>query len=179
VLRDGLRELDWVDGQSVVFACRSSGRELDQIAAAAAEPIRLEPDVIVAESAAAAMAFKRLTRTIPIVLILVADPVGDGLVASLARPGGNLTGLTTLRRELGGKRLQLLDARGDGSGSDAENCSTASPVRSNSCSHTSAVSVLSTATCCFRVCRSHPTSVMRSASFPRLRLGSVEPSLEP
>jgi putative ABC transport system substrate-binding protein len=107
-LREGLRELGWVEGQNVVFEYRSSGRQLDQMAAAAAELVRLEPEVIVAGSAAAAMAVKRVTRAIPVVFILVADPVADGLVASLAHPGGNLTGLTTLSRELGGKRLQLL-----------------------------------------------------------------------
>jgi len=106
--RDGMRTLGWVEGHNVVFEARSPGGQLDQMAAAAVELVRLEPDVIVAGSAAAALAAKRATSAIPIVFILVADPVGDGLVASLGRPGGNLAGLTTLSRELGGKRLQLL-----------------------------------------------------------------------
>jgi ABC-type uncharacterized transport system substrate-binding protein len=107
-LREGLRQLGWVEGQNLALEHRTSGGQLDRIAAVAAELARLEPDVIVAESAAAALAVKRATSTIPVVFILVADPVGEGLVASLAHPGGNLTGLTTLSRELGGKRLQLL-----------------------------------------------------------------------
>src|SRR5215510_13210203 len=73
-LREGLRELGWVDGQNVVFDSPSLGGQLDQMAAAADELVRLEPDVIVAGSAAAALAVKRATSAIPIVFILVADP---------------------------------------------------------------------------------------------------------
>ena len=106
--REGLRQRGWVDGHSVAIEYRSVDGQLDRLAAIAADLVRLGVDVIVASNAAAALAAQRATSTIPIVFVLVADPVGDGLVASLARPGGNLTGLTTLSRELAGKRLQLL-----------------------------------------------------------------------
>jgi putative ABC transport system substrate-binding protein len=108
VFRQRLRELGWVEGQNLAIDNRNAGGQLDQMAGVAAELARREPDVIVAYSAAAALAARRATGTIPIVFVLVADPIGDGLVASLAHPGGNLTGLTTMSRELGGKRLQLL-----------------------------------------------------------------------
>jgi putative ABC transport system substrate-binding protein len=106
--RESLRQLGWVEGQNVTIKYRSVDGQLDRIATVAADLARLDVDVIVAHSAAAALAAKQATSTIPIVFVLVADSVGDGLVTSLARPGGNLTGLTTLSRELAGKRLQLL-----------------------------------------------------------------------
>ena len=106
--REGLRQLGWVEGQNVAIEYRSTDEQLERIAAVAAALVRLDVDVIVVHGAAAALAAKRATSTIPVVFVLVADPVGDGLVASLAHPGGNLTGLTTLSRELAGKRLQLL-----------------------------------------------------------------------
>ena len=106
--REGLRQLGWVDGQNVAIEYRFMDGQLDRMAAVATDLIRLDVDVILANNAAAALAVKRATSTIPVVFVLVADPVGDGLVTSLARPGGNLTGLATLSRELAGKRLQLL-----------------------------------------------------------------------
>jgi len=106
--REGLRQLGWVDGQNVAIEYRFMDGQLDRMAAVATDLIRLDVDVILANNAAAALAAKRATSTIPVVFVLVADPVGDGLVTSLARPGGNLTGLATLSRELAGKRLQLL-----------------------------------------------------------------------
>jgi putative tryptophan/tyrosine transport system substrate-binding protein len=106
--REGLRQHGWVEGENVAIEYHSVNGQLDRMAAVADDLVRLGVDVIVASNAAAALAAKRATSRIPIVFILVADPVGDGLVASLAHPGGNLTGLTTLSRELAGKRLQLL-----------------------------------------------------------------------
>lgn len=97
VLRD-LRELGYVDGQNIIV------EQSDK----AAELVRLKVDVIVVFGTSAALAAKKATSTVPIVMTSSADPVGSGLVASLARPGGNLTGLTSVSAELGGKRLELL-----------------------------------------------------------------------
>ena len=96
--RQGLRELGYVEGKNIVIECR----------ALAAELVRLKVDVIVAAGAAATRAAKEATATIPIVMAQDPDPVGNGFVASLARPGGNITGLSNLNRELSGKRLELL-----------------------------------------------------------------------
>jgi ABC-type uncharacterized transport system substrate-binding protein len=106
----GLRELGWIEGQNIAIEYRwAAGRE-HQLPALAAELVRLKVDVIVTSSTPAAQAAKRATTTIPIVATFVADPVGGGLVASLSRPGGNITGLTTLASGLGAKRLELLKA---------------------------------------------------------------------
>jgi putative ABC transport system substrate-binding protein len=106
----GLRELGWIEGQNIAIEYRwAAGRE-DQLPALAAELVRLKVDVIVTSSGLAAQAAKRATTTIPIVATFVADPVEGGLVASLARPGGNITGLTTLAAGLVAKRLELLKA---------------------------------------------------------------------
>ena len=111
----GLRELGWIEGQNIAVEYRwAAGRE-DQLPVLAAELVRLKVDVIVTSSGLAAQAAKRATATIPIVATFVADPVGAGLVASLARPGGNITGLTTLARGLVAKRLELLKAVVSGS----------------------------------------------------------------
>ncbi len=111
----GLRELGWIEGQNIAVEYRwAAGRE-DQLPALAAELVRLKVDVIVTSSGLAAQAAKRATATIPIVATFVADPVGAGLVASLARPGGNITGLTTLAAGLSAKRLELLKAVVSGS----------------------------------------------------------------
>jgi putative tryptophan/tyrosine transport system substrate-binding protein len=105
-----LHELGWIEGQNIAVEYRwAAGRE-DQLPALAAELVRLKVDVIVTVSTPAARAAKRATTTIPIVATFVADPVGSGLVASLARPGGNITGLTTLATGLVAKRLELLKA---------------------------------------------------------------------
>ena len=104
----GLRELGWIEGQNLAIDYRwAAGRE-DQLPALAAELVRSKVDVIVTSSTPAAFAAKRATTTIPIVATFVADPVGSGLVASLGRPGGNITGLTTLATGLVAKRLELL-----------------------------------------------------------------------
>ena len=106
----GLRELGWIEGQNTAIEYRWAANREDQLPALAAELVRLKVDVIVTSSTPAAQAAKRATTTIPIVMTFVADPVGSGLVASLARPGGNITGLTTLARGLVAKRLELLKA---------------------------------------------------------------------
>ena len=105
--RRGLREHGgYVDGQNIAIEYRYG--DLDQLAGLANDLVRLNVDVIVAAGTPAARAAKRATNTIPIVGWAMADPVADGLVVSLARPGGNVTGNTFLAPELGPKRLQLL-----------------------------------------------------------------------
>jgi putative tryptophan/tyrosine transport system substrate-binding protein len=106
--RQGLRELGYVEGQNIAIESRSAEGKDDRLPALAADLVRSKVDVIVAASGAATRAVQQTTRTIPIVMSLVNDPVGSGLVASLARPGGNVTGLTIMAPDLSGKRLQLL-----------------------------------------------------------------------
>ena len=106
----GLRDLGWIEGQNLAIEYRWAANREDQLPALAAELVQLKVDVIVTSSTPAAQAAKRATTTIPIVMTFVADPLGSGLVASLARPGGNITGLTTLARGLVAKRLELLKA---------------------------------------------------------------------
>ena len=104
-----LRDLGWIEGQNVVVDYRFADSNLDRLPDLAAELARLRADVIVAGANAAVIAAKNATRTTPIVMFLAIDPVGSGLVASLARPGGNITGLTmTAGQEIYGKQLQLL-----------------------------------------------------------------------
>ncbi len=104
----GLRELGYVVGRNVVVEYRDAERRFERFPALAAELVALKVDVIVAPNVVACQAAKRVTRTIPIVFAGVADPVSDGLVVSLGRPGGNVTGLSNLSPELVGKRLELL-----------------------------------------------------------------------
>ena len=106
--RQGLRDLGYVEGRNVVIEYRSAEGKLERFPALAAELVALKVDVIVAPSTPAALAAKQATKTIPIVFTAVADPVASGLVTSLARPGGNVTGLSLLTPELVGKRLELL-----------------------------------------------------------------------
>jgi ABC-type uncharacterized transport system substrate-binding protein len=104
----GLRDLGWIEGQNMVVEYRwAAGRE-DQLPTLAAELVRLKVDIIVTSTTPAAKAAKQATTTIPIVMTFVADPVGSGLVASLARPSGNITGLSTLAAGLVAKRFDLL-----------------------------------------------------------------------
>jgi putative ABC transport system substrate-binding protein len=111
----GLRELGWIEGQNLAIEYRWAANREDQLPALASELVRLKVDLIVTSSTPAAQAAKRATTTIPIVMTFVADPVGSGLVGSLARPGGNITGLTTLATGLVAKRLELLKAVVSGS----------------------------------------------------------------
>ncbi len=106
--RQGLRELGYVEGKNIVIEWRSAEGKLDRLPALAAELVRLKVDVIVAGGPPATRAAKEATATIPIVMAQDTDPVASGFVASLARPGGNITGLSTLGPEIGGKRLELL-----------------------------------------------------------------------
>jgi len=108
VFRQGLRERGWVEGQNAVIEWRFAEGKNDRLPDLAAELIRLKVDVIVAVAGPATRAAKQATMTIPIVATAISDPVGQGFVASLARPGGNLTGLATQFPELAAKRLALL-----------------------------------------------------------------------
>jgi putative ABC transport system substrate-binding protein len=107
-LLDGLRERGYSEGQNLIFERRFSEGNAERFPAFAAEMVRLQVDCIIVMTTPAALAAKHATQTIPIVIPTAIDPVGAGLVASLARPGGNLTGLSTLSPELSGKRLELL-----------------------------------------------------------------------
>ena len=104
----GLRDLGYVEGRNLIIEWRWAEGRVERFPDFAVELVRLKVDVIVATQSSAALAAKNATRTIPIVTVLVADPVGIGLVASLARPGGNVTGLTSVAVELGPKQLELL-----------------------------------------------------------------------
>jgi len=108
VLWRGLRELGWVEGQNFIFERRYSEGRNERHAAHAAELLRLQPDLIIAVGTPAALAAKEATTTIPVVFILVADPVGSGLVRSLAQPGGNITGIAGSGPEVLGKHVGLL-----------------------------------------------------------------------
>jgi putative ABC transport system substrate-binding protein len=105
---DGLRELGWVEGKNVVFENRNAENRLERLPELAADLVRLKVDVIAASGTLAPLAVKQATKTIPIVMTAAGDPLGSGLVASLARPGGNVTGLSLMVPDLGGKRLELL-----------------------------------------------------------------------
>ena len=106
--RQGLRELGYLEGKNIVIEYRWAEGKLDRLPALAAELVRLKVDIIVTAGASATRPVKEATSTIPIVMTGDGDPVGSGFVASLARPGGNITGLSTLAPELSGKRLELL-----------------------------------------------------------------------
>jgi putative ABC transport system substrate-binding protein len=106
--RQGLRELGYIEGKNIVIEWRHHEGKLDRLPALAAELARLKVDIIITVGPPAARAAKEATITIPIVMVQVGDPVGSGFVASLARPGGNITGLSSLAPELSGKRLELL-----------------------------------------------------------------------
>jgi putative tryptophan/tyrosine transport system substrate-binding protein len=106
--RQGLRELGYVEGKNIFIEHRYAEGKLDRLPALAAELVRLKVDVIVTGRQAITRAAKNATNTIPIVMAQDGDPVGNGFVASLARPGGNITGLSNFAPEIGGKQLELL-----------------------------------------------------------------------
>jgi putative tryptophan/tyrosine transport system substrate-binding protein len=106
--RQSLRELGYVEGKNIVIEYRYAEGKIDRLPALAAELVHLKADVIVTASSTPTRAAKEVTPRIPIVMANDTDPVGNGFVASLARPGGNITGLTNLAPELSGKRLELL-----------------------------------------------------------------------
>ena len=106
--RRGLRELGYVEGRNLVIEYRDAEGRLERLPALAAELVALKVDVIVAPNTVAALAAKQVTGTVPIVFAVATDPVASGLAASLARPGGNVTGLSILAPELIGKSLELL-----------------------------------------------------------------------
>jgi putative ABC transport system substrate-binding protein len=106
--RQGLRDLGWLEGQNIAIEARFAEGKTDQLPMLAAELVRLKVDLIVTSSTPAALAAKQATTTIPIVIGFTADPVGSGIVASLARPGGNITGWTHQGLELRAKYLDLL-----------------------------------------------------------------------
>jgi len=107
--RQGLDELGYVDGRDVVIETRWAEGRIDQLPAMAAELVGLKVDIIVGVGSVVAQAAKRATTTIPVVMAVVIDPVANGLVANLERPGGNLTGLTTFDPQEARKKLELLE----------------------------------------------------------------------
>jgi putative ABC transport system substrate-binding protein len=106
--RKGLREIGYVEGRNIQVEYRYSGGSLERLAAYAQELANLKVDVIIAASTQSIEAARRVTKTIPVVFPVTADPVASGFITSLARPGGNLTGLTTLNDQVAGKRVELL-----------------------------------------------------------------------
>ena len=107
-LRQGLRDLGYIDGKNIVIEYRGAEGKLDRVPSIVNELVQLEVDVLVLPIRSAILAAKHATKTIPIVIVSGGDPVATGLIDSLARPGGNITGVSTLSRELIGKRLELL-----------------------------------------------------------------------
>jgi putative tryptophan/tyrosine transport system substrate-binding protein len=106
--RQGLRDFGYIEGKNILVEYRYAEGKTDRIASLVAELVQLPVDVLVSPTGRAILAAKQMTKTVPIVMVSINDPVATGLVDSLARPGGNITGLSTLVRELGGKRLELL-----------------------------------------------------------------------
>jgi ABC-type uncharacterized transport system substrate-binding protein len=106
--RQALRQLGYAEGKDIIFESRNADGKLDRLNELATDLVRLKVDVIVGYGPAATRAAKAATATIPIVMTQDPDPVGNGFVASLAKPGGNITGLSTLAPEISGKQLELL-----------------------------------------------------------------------
>jgi putative ABC transport system substrate-binding protein len=106
--RQGLRDLGYVEGKNIVVEYRYAEGKLDRIPSLVAELVQLKVDVLVSPALPAIRAAKQATKTIPIVMLTNVDPVATGIVDSLARPGGNITGLARFMTELSGKRLELL-----------------------------------------------------------------------
>jgi putative ABC transport system substrate-binding protein len=108
IVNESFRELGYVEGKNLTFERRYAEDRLDRLPGLAAELVSLKVDVIMAAGTLAPLAAKRATSTIPIVMMSAGDPVGSGLVAGLAQPGANVTGMSLMAPDLGGKRLQLL-----------------------------------------------------------------------
>jgi putative tryptophan/tyrosine transport system substrate-binding protein len=106
--RQGLKEHGWIEGQDVSFEYRFAEGKVDALPKFASQLVQLPVDVILADGTPSVDAAKNATRTVPIVMAAINDPIASGFVASLSRPGGNITGLTILGPELAGKRLQVL-----------------------------------------------------------------------
>src|SRR3989454_389084 len=106
--RQELRKLGWIEGKNIIIEYRFAEQKIERLPELAADLVRLKVDLIVVSGAPAAVAAKSATTTIPIVTTVIGDPVALGLIASLARPGGNVTGVTTLSPELNTKRLEVL-----------------------------------------------------------------------
>jgi putative tryptophan/tyrosine transport system substrate-binding protein len=106
--RQGLRDLGWFEGQNIAFEYRYAEERVERLPKLAAELVQLPVDVIFAVGTAAIRAAQQATRTIPIVMLVGGDPVGSGLIASVTRPGGNITGIATLSPKLSAQRLALL-----------------------------------------------------------------------
>ena len=106
--RQGLRELGYIEGKNILVEYRYAEGKEDRIASHVTELVELKVDVLVLQTLSSIRAAKQATETIPIVMVTTQDPVATGIIDSLARPGGNITGLTRLTRELSGKRLELL-----------------------------------------------------------------------
>lgn len=105
---DALEELGWIEGKNVVIEARYADNRIERLPELASKLVRRNVDVIVGFGNPAPLAAQRATTTVPIVMAAAGDPVGSGLVASLARPGGNVTGMSLMAPDLGGKRLELL-----------------------------------------------------------------------
>ena len=108
VFIEALRQLGWIEGNNASLEIRYAENDAARLARMADELVRLNVDVIVARGTLGPLAAKRATKTIPIVMASSGDPLGSGLVASLARPGGNVTGMSLMAPDLGGKRLEIL-----------------------------------------------------------------------
>src|SRR5215831_7996972 len=106
--QQGLRDLGYVEGKTIVIEWRSAEGKLDSLPTLAAELVRLKVDIIVTGGLGATGPAKKATATIPIVMTQDSDPVANGFVSTLARPGGNITGLSTLAPEISGKRVEIL-----------------------------------------------------------------------
>src|SRR5215813_8038098 len=107
-LRQGLRDLGYVEGKNIIIEYRYADEKLDRLPELAAELVQLKVDIIVSGGDIVTRVVKEATSTIPIVMLYDNDPIGSGLIASLARPGGNITGLSSLSAEISGKRLEIL-----------------------------------------------------------------------
>jgi putative ABC transport system substrate-binding protein len=106
--RDGLRDLDYVEGKNILIEYRWAGGKYDRFPALISELIAQKVDMIVTAGTPASLAVKKAAPSIPLVMLAVGDPIGTGLIESLAHPGGNVTGLTAIAADLEGKRLELL-----------------------------------------------------------------------